>query len=377
MNFYNPLHFRIILKDLLRIRSQNLQNEKHLKLALRFLGIAQDVTCDGGLSYGYSLRQGWKASYPEVTGYTIPILVNCYRMKHSIGLLERITKMADFLINNQLPSGAFRGLTVVDSIGPIVFNTGQCLQGLSAAFELTKNQKYLLAAIKAADWLLSVQSEDGAFRHFEYNNLPRSYHSRVAWPLLQLWLVTGEKKYMISATRNLNRVLKDQHPNGWFSNCSLPDCATLTHTIAYTIEGLLESGLILNQERYLKAAYDAAIRVLTTYTRSQRLFPAFDQEWECSDRYVCLTACAQMAFIFLRLFEIYGKNHFLSAGFALNSFIESFQLMGTEIPMLRGAIQASHPIWSGYLKFLFPSWTVSFFLNALLLEKRLKQCRED
>src|SRR5262245_39831263 len=45
----------------------------HLAAAIDWLTRAQDM-CRGGVSYGYDLRRGWMAAYPETTGYIIPTL---------------------------------------------------------------------------------------------------------------------------------------------------------------------------------------------------------------------------------------------------------------------------------------------------------------
>ena len=43
--------------------------EHHLLAAEAWLCRAQDASGDGGVSYGYSLRGGWRPSYPETSGY--------------------------------------------------------------------------------------------------------------------------------------------------------------------------------------------------------------------------------------------------------------------------------------------------------------------
>ena len=43
--------------------------ERHLAEAEAWLCRAQDASGDGGVSYGYSLRGGWRPSYPETSGY--------------------------------------------------------------------------------------------------------------------------------------------------------------------------------------------------------------------------------------------------------------------------------------------------------------------
>ncbi len=45
--------------------------EAALSAAMRWLCLAQDITNCGGVSAGFSFRNGWEAAYPETTGYIV------------------------------------------------------------------------------------------------------------------------------------------------------------------------------------------------------------------------------------------------------------------------------------------------------------------
>src|SRR5262245_65436623 len=75
--------------------------------------------------------------------------------------------MADWEIEVQLPCGGVQGGHYVGPTAdrrPVAFNTGQVILGWVRAYTETADEKYLDAASRAGDWLLSAQSVDGAWR---------------------------------------------------------------------------------------------------------------------------------------------------------------------------------------------------------------------
>src|SRR3982075_2158052 len=60
---------RVALRDFRpRPLGRTAKLESHLLAAEAWLCRAQDASSDGGVSYGYSLRGGWRPSYPETSG---------------------------------------------------------------------------------------------------------------------------------------------------------------------------------------------------------------------------------------------------------------------------------------------------------------------
>ena len=119
-----------------------------------------------GVSAGYSFLDGWYAPYPETTGYIIPTF---YDYAHSTRKEEYSSArlMADWEIEVQLPCGGVQGGHYVGPTAdrrPVAFNTGQVILGWVRAYTETADEKYLDAAGRAGDWLISAQSTDGAWR---------------------------------------------------------------------------------------------------------------------------------------------------------------------------------------------------------------------
>ena len=99
----------------------------------------------------------------------------------------------------------------------MVFNTGQVILGWCRTYSETGDARYLSAARRAGDWLLSVQSEDGAWRlpGPEVETLVHAYDARTAWSLLEIDALAKNETYAAAAKRNLDWTLAQQHENGW------------------------------------------------------------------------------------------------------------------------------------------------------------------
>jgi uncharacterized protein YyaL (SSP411 family) len=204
-----------------------------------------------------------------------------------------------------------------------------------------------------------------------YHNIPHVYYTRVAWGLAELGNHTNDRTYSDAACRNIDWALTQQFANGWFNSAGFTEeghKTPFTHTIAYTIEGVLETGVCLGRKDYVDAAARSA-EALLEVSRNGMFRGRYDSSWKSGDRYSCLTGNAQISLIFLRLREIHGGDKYLHAAQATNRFLCRCQQ--TEgAPQTRGAISGSYPIWGGYQRFVFPNWAAKFFADALLLEKK-------
>ena len=344
--------------------------DRHLEAAMHWLCRAQDAYPPGGVSIDYSLARGWRPGYPETTGYIIPTFTRYAALSGQAEYEDRAMRMADWELSIQRNDGSFEGGPVGSNLGSFVFDTGQVIFGLVEAHRLTKRAAYLSAAAKAADWLVAVQDSNGMWARFTYNGIPHVYYTRVAWGLAELGVHADDRRYRDAACRNVDWALAHQLSNGWFDRAGFSEIGhrtPFTHTIAYTIEGILETGALLGRKDYVEAAARSAESLLRACDGG-RFLGTYDRDWSSNDRYSCLTGNSQIAAIFLRLFEIGREGKYLSAAKAVNRFSCLCQLVDGA-PQTSGAISGSYPIWGGYRRFAFPNWAAKFFADALMLEK--------
>ena len=143
-----------------------------------------------------------------------------------------------------------------------MFNTGQVIRGLHNVYKYTNDPKYLDSAAKACDWLCEIQEDEGFWKRNAFMNVARVYDSYVDAPLLLIYNITGKETYKEKAIKNLDWILENkQFENGWFDDCDntiKKNDKPILHTIAYTIDGILDCGILLNDHKLINAAKKSA-----------------------------------------------------------------------------------------------------------------------
>ncbi len=353
----------------------------HLEAAVEWICRAQDAANDGGVPRSYSLvynpyfgLKGWIPSYPETTGYIIPTMFDYARVANRQDIFERAVRMADWECDVQMENGAVQGGTVDQARTPAVFNTGQVVFGWVRAFQETGNERYLKSAERAGVFLADQQDQDGAWRKnlSDYASGKMSfytYNTRTAWALLLLFTITQSSRFKEAAIRNIEFALAQQLENGWFkSNCLNDPAQPLLHTIAYCIRGILESGVILGNQTYVEKARKAADALIARQRSDGSLAGRFNEQWEPTVSWSCLTGDAQISINWSRLFQITGDTKYLEPVKRMNSYLKRVQVLGSGNPGLEGGIAGSDPIDGQYGRFEILNWAVKFYIDALLLE---------
>jgi rhamnogalacturonyl hydrolase YesR len=254
------------------------------------------------------------------------------------------------------------------------------LLGMAEAYQRTKRKKYLASAVKAANWLCGIQESDGSWLKFTFSHQKHTYHSRVAWGLLEVYRVSGNKKYKQAGIAAIDWSSRNQLNNGWFTHneLQLPNGdVPFTHTISYAAEGFLWSGILLRKPSYIAIA-ERAVRPIAEYFLKHTYVPAsFDQEWHSTDRYSCLTGNAQLSLVWGALYERTRDTVYLRSMKRMNQWLKQLQDRSNPNPGVNGAIKGSHPIYGdllknqGYCRMAYLNWATKFFVDALLLEEKI------
>lgn len=377
-------HIRQLIKDKLGAGTQPVQSiENHLAGAAAWLLQAQRGTPDDGVAHSYDIRaQKWLASYPETTGYVIPTLYDYADLYQAPQYAEAARKMTEWECDIQLPDGGVRAGTMsAEVVVPTIFNTGQALFGWARAYLATGNERFKVSLIRASDWLVAAQDDDGAWRRFPSpftDSKLNSYNTRSAFGLVRAFEAVGDARYLDAAIKNVEWTLARAAPNGWLpDNCLTKnaDLTALTHTIAYSIRGILEVGLAAGKNDYIERALHMA-RQVALRQRADGALPAFyTPEWTTSVPWSCVTGNAQMAINWLRLVQLTGEQSLVEHAVRANRFNMSVQDLTTSDANVRGAIKGSHPINGGYMTYRYPNWATKFFMDALMLEQQLAKVK--
>lgn len=350
------------------------ENERihSLHNAMYWLAQSQDKMRDNG-SGTFSLSQGWTSSYPETTGYIIPTLISYGLNFNQPQFIERGIKAADWLISIQKDSGGWQGGYLDENNNEVVFNTGQIIRGMFETYHFTKKEIYLSSAIRACHWLCDIQNPAGYWDKFAFLNSIRCYDSYVDYPLLLIYQLTGIEKFKECAIKNLNWIIQHkQMENGWFEdadNTINKNDQPILHTIAYTIEGLLDSGIFLADEKLISAAQKSADKLLEIFNKQKYLRGRYDRNWKPTVKYIIPTGCAQTAIIWLKLY-LHTKNiQYLNAALKMNDLLIFLQYNSSN-KNIHGALPGSFPIGEEYQNYLLPNWTTKYFADSLMLEKQ-------
>ena len=338
--------------------------EAHLKEALLWLYRAHDAGNDRGVSHSYEIGKGWLPSYPETTGYIIPTLLNIWKEPETEEARRRALEMAEWELSVRLSNGAIAGLTAPD---PVVFDTGQVVFGWVGAYQVTEDERFLKAAVKAGNWLLKAMDEDGVWRGFTGSRAGKTFNARVAWALAELGLVSKEQRFSDAARRFLVWSLEQEQGRGWFDkNCLTDDSQPLLHTIAYTAQGQLEAGVLLDDSRFIEAASRTARELAARVDRRGRMSGRYNQAWKPTVRWACLTGMAQISIVWSRLYALTEDPLFSKAATRVNAFLMSTQDRTSRNGGLRGGIRGSFPVSGAYCRYRVPNWATKFFLDALM-----------
>ena len=355
-------------------------NEIHLAAAMAWLCTAQDTVKrggvrDDGVAQTFLARsRTWAPSYPETTGYIIPTFYDYWRRSGDCDVRRRAVRMAEWECAVQHPDGGVLAGALGDSDQPTVFNTGQVLFGWVRAFEEENTEAYREAAVRAAAWLCAAQDDDGCWRRFASpmtQTTVNLYNTRTAWGLARVHAITGERRFLDAAVRNIDWALARQQENGWFpDNCLTDDTQPFTHTIAYALRGILEVGAATTNARHLTAARRTADALAAAVPPNGLLPGRFDAAWHPTVRWCCLTGLAQVGIALGRLYQLTGEERYRSALRRGNRFLKTTQKLTGDADE-RGGIKGSHPINGGYHPWQYPNWAAKFFADALMLDDGL------
>ena len=342
---------------------------KALSESMEWLLYAQKKTDDGGVS-SYHMAKGWSSSYPETSGYIIPGLLNYAMQNNRQDMIAPALNIANWLVSIQADSGGWQGGRISENKPETVFNTGQVVRGLIAAYEYASDEKYLQAFEKGCNWLCQVQDPKGYWKKYALMNAFRVYDSYVDAPLLHAFNITKNKMYKECAIQNLEWIINEkQQNNGWFEDCDNTEKRNekpIIHTIAYTLDGLIDSGFLLNEMKYVEAAKKAADVLMELFLRNGYLNGRYDRNWNGSEYFIC-TGGAQMAIVWMKLFEHYAEECYIeSASRMINLLVFIQQRTAKETGDTRGALPGSFPVWGKYEPFAFPNWASKYFADAIM-----------
>jgi hypothetical protein len=350
-------------------------DEVHLRETMNWLVRAQEVCAGQGVSNLFTLKTGWGVAYPETSGYIVATYYAYADFSKDSSYIERAVQIGDWEIAIQADNGGV--LSSTETPQTRVFNTGQVILGWCLLYERTGEEKYLQAAIRAGDFLVRGQEEDGAWRQNTYCGA-RTYHARVDWALLRLAQLTRNELYMSTAIRNIKWVLAQQQQNGWFAQCGFDEAHPVMHVIVYTLRGLLECSQIDFKSVEELCILSSVIKSANALCEALQANPvdgitgmvptAFDENWKTEAKDSCLTGNAQLSIFLYRLTQCTGNLKYRKVADTVMNATKRTQLVETSLMPIKGAIAGSFPISRGYIPNAYPNWAAKFHADALMMK---------
>ena len=372
---------RFVLNGVAPIKNQNISRAK---AAAEWLIRAKQSNHDNGVSVGYfpcqkTYESEWFPSYPETTGYIIQTLLDYsdrYNDKH---IHDQAMEMAVWETQVQMSSGAVQGgpLCEVENQIAAIFNTGMVLQGYTAAIRSGAEKIIVDGAYRAADFLVNDLGEDGHFQShgaFVSDAKIKTYNCLCAWALYRFGEDVNDNKYKQAAIRTTEASISQQQENGWFANnCLTRPEAPLLHTIGYTLQGILEVGVLAKRDDFIDAVIRGTDPILLSMRPNGFLYGRYSADWEPACFSSCLTGNAQLAIVCYRLFEVTGVHRYKDYADKIVNYLKALQILDSENQAINGAIPGSFPIVGSYMTLGYPNWATKYFLDSLLLQERLSE----
>lgn len=132
-------------------------------------------------------------------------------------------------------------------------------------------------------------------------------------------------------------------------------------------------------QKIIKLVEGAAEKIMLAYelrkvspkAMPQYLPAIFDDHWKSRSKYSCLTGNAQMAIIWLKLYQKNGDARLLNAALKIIDQLKQKQNIDSPNEGIKGAIPGSNPIWGKYFKYYYPNWATNFFADAIMLQESI------
>lgn len=349
---------------------RNLDPAAHLREAVAWIKRAQDTGTDRGVSYGVKFGGDFDVSYPETTGYICQTFVQLWRRTGEQDLLARAIAMGEWEAEIQMPEGAVMGGKFNANPTPAIFNTGMVLLGWAELIHATGEALFRQAAERAGEWMIAMQEPDGNWirGHSGFAAPGISvYNVKAAWGLCAAGLALERADFTAAAVRNAEYCLTRQEPNGWFDDCCLTDARRpLLHTLAYTMQGLLEIGRLTGRADFIAAARRTANAQIQLLAPDGFLPGRQDEHFRPAVNWCCLTGSAQVSIVLSALARDTGEARYGEAARLLNRYLMARHDIRNPDPRLRGGLAGSWPTDGEYGRFMILNWATKFLVDALV-----------
>lgn len=303
------------------------------------------------------------APYPEITGYSVTLFLKLYQLSHNREYLRRAQLAVDAIKSIQLLNGAYNSIRSRNKPRTIFFDHTIMLNGLLDHYIVTKDQELFDSIERAASFILNNQQLNGSLPEKTYFKGSHFALAKTALPLIKLYSITGEEKYLESAhklaTYTIDHFQKD---NGVFSLDSDFPQYNRTHFLCYAIEGLIAL------EKYrpeILSSVENACKYLVRLRSDKDFIPfAFHPDGVLAIESPDISATAQTARIMLFMYNKFGEEKYFDFSQIFIRYLSRRQYKFKHTLLYGGIPHGYKPILNAIT---VCSWATMFMTDSLLM----------
>jgi len=346
----------------------------------------------GGVNSYFDEKKGeFGFVYPEITGYFLSSLRFLNSIESNSNYVKLSHNSAQWLLQlTKNHSGIIQGISSDKSKQQLVysFDTGMCAKGFLDCYEMTKKSEYLTFASNQLNWLIDEAiNADGTIKPFK-NISTNSFeidnsiwykqkgclHIKLAMPILQLYQLTNENKFLDIANLVCNNYKKLQNIDGSFS-IHFGSKVVHLHTMCYALEGLIYAYYVTKNLEYLKSierALDWCSKQIDEDGSIQLWFNSKYQHAKTSYH------IAQLIRLMLLVNSIHNSKKYSNDIKSLLLFLISLQANSTNKKIDGGFYEEFYKSFIGWKKRLrINSWGSMFALQAIRWEQNPLQFEDE
>jgi hypothetical protein len=334
------------------------------KAALEWLKIAHYKTGEIGFAHHKNLYYpsflAWHKNYPETSGYIIEnfLFYNNTKDNEQVRIARNTV---EWLCNNHNGQGSFYRSTKKNELSS--FNTAQILFGFWNAYLYFKDEKYIENYKLSNQFLLKQILPDGKWSTGLYvENYFPAYYTRAIWPML-LNIDSLSSDDILKIESSINYLFKLKNLKFFNDSGFFKEGNSLSHTVAYTLEGFYESAKILQRQDILDHVLKCMEYICDDTEEKKYLAGEFSNQLKQTASFQCMTGNFQIASLLLKIHnQNYNLRFFKIAEHLLAEGLKTqFKSNSKET---NGGFPASLPIYGKYFPFKMVNWTNKFFLDA-------------
>lgn len=266
------------------INTTSLTRAQKWFLSSKIQNLSEDRRFRGGINGWYDEdKENYPFIYTEITGYALSAFIYLYVRNGDMQFLDRAELAAEWIITEAIHDrGGVSTRLYYDEQEEetnfysfknqilFTFDSGIVLQGMMDLYKATGNDQYLAIAMQIGSFMMDMQREDGFFDwamdgktgeklpedETQWSRQYGAYHAKAISGLVDLFKITGDKKYRHALIRFAEAAVSTQKEDGRFVTTKATGDTNL-HAHLYAARGLLYIGTKLSIPRYVTASEKA------------------------------------------------------------------------------------------------------------------------